>query len=93
MAACCSDWQILDLKDSALKPVAKNGTKEGEESKTVQSNNISVLSWQDNKPVTIAATKSNPVIEEQVSRSSKQYDGSSIPLSVVLYNENMGGVG
>ena len=68
--------------------------KERGESKTVQSNNLTVLVWQDNKPVTIAATNSNPMIEEQVLR--KQRDGSSIPVrypqSVVLYNENMGGV-
>ena len=68
-----------------------NKREEGE-SKTVQSNNLTVSVWQDNKPVTIAATNSNPMIGEQVSR--KQRDGSSIPVRysqcVVLFNENMG---
>ena len=61
----------------------------------MQCNNLTVSVWQDNRPVTIAATNSDPMLEEQVLR--KQWDGSrSIPFksrqSVVLYDKNMGGV-
>ena len=81
---------------SELKPIVKKGMKERGESKTlqsVQSKNLTVSVWQDNKPVTLVATNSNPTMEDRVSR--KQRDGSSIavscPQSIVLYN-NMGGV-
>ena len=44
--------------------------------------------------MTVVATNSDPTVEEQVSR--KQCDGSSLsvscPQSIVLYNNNMGGV-
>ena len=80
-----------------LKPMVKKGMKERGDSKTVQSvqsKNLTVSVWQDNKPVTVVATNSDPTVEEQVSR--KQRDGSSIavscPQSIVLYNTNMGGV-
>ena len=80
-----------------LKPVVKKGMKERGDSKTVQSvrsKNLTVSVWQDNKPVTVVATNSDPTVEEQVSR--KQRDGSSIavscPESVVLYSTNMSGV-
>ena len=50
--------------------------------------------WQDNKVVTIAATNSDPSIEQEVTR--KQKDGTCIairsPQSVALYNKFMGGV-
>ena len=82
---------------SELKPVVKKGMKERGDSKTVQSvqsENLTVSVWQDNKPVTVVATNSDPTVEEQVSR--KQRDGSSLsvscPQSIVLYNNNMGGV-
>ena len=80
-----------------LKPVVKKGMKERGDSKTlqaVQAQNLTVSVWQDNKAVTVAATNSDPTVEEQVSR--KQRDGSRIPescpQSIVLYNRNMGGV-
>ena len=61
---------------------------------TLQSEQCKNLTVSDNKPVTVVATKSDPTVEEQVSR--KQRDGSSIavscPQSIVLYNDNMGGV-
>ena len=76
-----------------LKPVVKKGLKERGESKTFQSCNLTVTAWQHNKTVTLAATNSDPTVEEQVMRKK---DGTSIvvrsPQPVVLYNINMGGV-
>ena len=46
-----------------LKPVAKKGMKERGESKTVQDKNLTVSVWQDNRPVTVAATNSDPTKE------------------------------
>ena len=46
---------------SVLKPVVKKGMKERGDSKTVQSvqsKNLTVSVWQDNKPVTVVATNS-----------------------------------
>ena len=77
-----------------LKPIVKKGMKERGESKTVQHNNLTVSVWQDNRPVTVAATNCDPTEEVQVTR--KKRDGSSVlvrcPLAVVLYNKCMGGV-
>ena len=67
---------------SELKPVVKKGTKDRGDSKTLQSEqckNLTVYVWQDNKPVTVVATNSDPPVEEQVSR--KQRDGPSIAVS------------
>ena len=72
-----------------LKPIAKKGMKERGESKTQQSDNLTVSVCQDNRAVTVAATNSDSTVEEQVSR--KKRDGSSIsvkcPQSIVLYNK------
>ena len=73
--------------------MVKKGLKERGESKTFQSCSLTVTAWQHNKTVTLAATNSDPTVEEQVMRKK---DGTSIvvrsPQSVVLYNRNMGGV-
>ena len=77
-----------------LKPVVKKGLKERGDYKTYQDKNLTVSAWKDNKVVVIAATNSDPTIEEEVTRKKK--DGSTIPVkcpqSVVLYNKIMGGV-
>ena len=77
-----------------LKPVVKKGMKERGESRTVQDNNLTISVWQDNGPVTVAATNSDLTVEAQV--VWKKRDGSTIvvkcPQSVVLYNKYMGGV-
>lgn len=77
-----------------LKPVVKKGMKERGESRTVQDNHLTTSVWQDNRPVTVAATNSDPTVEAQVVR--KKHDGSTIrvrcPQSVVLYNKFVGGV-
>ena len=56
---------------SELKPIVKKGMKERGETKTllsVQSKNVTVSVWQDNKPVTVVATISDTTVEERVSR-------------------------
>ena len=68
--------------------------KERGESKTVQDGNLTITVWQDNRPVTMAATNSDPTEEDQVTR--KKRDGSTVqvgcPQCVVLYNRYMGGL-
>ena len=51
-----------------LKPAVKKGLKERGESKTCQAGNLTVTAWQDNRVVTLAATNSDPTVEEQVMR-------------------------
>ena len=79
---------------SELKEPAKKGFKERGQSRTCQCNNLTVSVWQDNRPVVVAATNSNPTISTNVLRKNK--DGSSTsyhcPNSVTNYNKYMGGV-
>ena len=79
---------------SQLKTPAQKELKEWGESKTYKNGNLTVAVWQDNKHVTIIATKSDPTNTDTVTRKRK--DGSrqsySCPTSVALYNQNMGGV-
>ena len=78
----------------ALKPTAKKGLKERGNSVTYQKSNLTVSVWQDNKPVVVIATNSDPTTTETVPR--KKRDGSvamyECPASVALYNKHMGGV-
>ena len=78
----------------SLKKISKQGMKERGASKTVQYKNLTVSVWQDNQPVTVAATNSDPTVTETVYRRKK--DGSRMlinaPQSVVSYNKCMGGV-
>ena len=77
-----------------LKPLLKKGLKERGESKTCQHKNLTVSVWQDNKPVTVIATDSDPTKKDSVSRKHK--DGTShtysCPPAVSEYNKKMGGV-
>ena len=78
----------------ALKVPAKKGFKERGESKTYQKGNLTVSVWQDNRPVVVIATNSDPTTNEIVTR--KKRDGTSAtypcPMSVAQYNKYMGGV-
>ena len=62
--------------------------RKGGRVKPINTKNLTISAWQDNKTVTVAATNCDPTVCEQVSR--KQKDGTSIPVkcpqSVVLYN-------
>ena len=75
-----------------LKPHVKKGFKERGESRTCQSNNLTVSLWQDNKPVTVIATNSDPTQMDSVSRKHK--DGSShsyqCPPAIAEYNKKNG---
>jgi hypothetical protein len=77
-----------------LKPLVKKGFKERGESRTCQSKNLTVSLWQDNKPVTVIATDSDPTQMDSVSRKHK--DGTShtypCPPAIAEYNKKMGGV-
>ena len=77
---------------SAVEVIGEKG--QGEKSKTCQLKNLTVSVWQDNKPVTIIATDSDPT---QTGRDSRKHkDGSSYsypcPLAVAEYNRKTGGV-
>ena len=77
-----------------LKIVASKGFRERGDSKTMQYKRLTTTVWQDNKPVCIMATNSDPTVGENVKR--KMRDGTSsqfpCPSSVVQYNKFMGGV-
>ena len=94
---------------SDLQPYLKRGLKErgdflvrqctmakgeGWERNRKQSNRLSVSLWQDNQPVLVVSTNSNPSESTQVLR--RQKDGTSVavrcPMSVYLYNKYMSGV-
>ena len=72
----------------------KKGFKERGESKTCQSENLTISLWKDNKPVTVIATDSDPTYMDSVFRKHK--DGSShtypCPPAIAEYNRKMGGV-
>ena len=77
-----------------LKGPAKKGLKERGESKMVQNGHLTVTVWQDNRPVVLIATNSDPTKKETVKR--KKRDGTiatyNCPSSLSLYNRYMGGV-
>ena len=94
---------------SDLQPYLKRGLKErgdflvrqctmakgeGWERNHKQSNRLSVSLWQDNQPVLVVSTNSDPSESTQVQRRHK--DGTSVavrcPMSVYLYNKYMSGV-
>ncbi len=79
---------------AALKVPAKKGFKERGDSTTYQRGNLTLSVWQDNRPVVVIATNSDPTTPETVTR--KQKDGTSTPYpcpsSIALYNRHMGGV-
>ena len=77
-----------------LKPFLKGKQQKLGESVVRQNGNSTVCVWQDNKPVTILATNSDPTKEETVKRKNK--DGTTrevpCPQATRLYNMFMGGV-
>ena len=78
----------------ALRVPAKKGLRDRGDSKTYQRGNLTVCVWQDNCPVVVIATNSDPTTTETVTR--KKRDGTNAtypcPASVALYNRYMGGV-
>lgn len=85
--------QYNTLQQERPSETCCKGLKERGESKSCQEGNLTMTAWQDSKVVTVAATNSNPTVEEQVTRKD---EGTSIaimsPQSVSLYNKFMGGV-
>ena len=77
-----------------MKPHVKKGFKERGESRTCQSNNLTVSLWQDNKTVVVIASDSDPTVMDSVSHRHK--DGSyhiyPCPPAIAEYNKKMGGV-
>lgn len=78
----------------SLKILAKKGLGERGKNKTYQCGQLTATVWQDNKPVPVVATNSDPTTSMEVLRKNK--DGSRVqvpcPQSVALYNKFMGGV-
>ena len=77
-----------------LKVFVKKGLGESGRSKTFQHGHLTATVWQDNQPVAVVATNSDPTISMTVQRRNR--DGSRIsvpcPQSVAMYNMFMGGV-
>ena len=55
---------------------------------------MTVTVWQDNKPVVVASTNSDPTLTQTVTRTQRDGIDKEIPspVSVALYNKYMGGV-
>ena len=77
-----------------LKPHVKRGFKERGESRTCQLKNQTVSLWQDNKPVTVIATDSNPTQMDSVSCKHKDSSSNTYPCppAVAEYNRKIGAV-
>jgi len=64
------------------------------ESRTYQQDNLTISVWQDNRPVVLISTCSDPTTTNSVLRKGR--DGTtatySCPNSLALYNQHMGGV-
>ena len=77
-----------------LKPLLKKGLSERGEYRVRQHENITVSVWQDNRPVVVISTNSDPTVTTTV--QWKMRDGTSrsvsCPQSILLYNKFMGGV-
>ena len=77
-----------------LKPVVKKGLGTRGNNKTYQQGNLTVSVWQDNRPVTLISTNSDPTTTSFVERKNRDGTTStySCPNSLALYNQYMGGV-
>ena len=77
-----------------LKPIAKKGLSGRGESVTRQCDELTVSVWQDNRPVVVIATNSDPTEPSTVNRKLRDGTATTIPCpqSVVSYNKHMGGV-
>lgn len=77
-----------------LKPLVKKGLGQRGEFRVKQDKNLTISLWQDNRPVVVIATNSDPSQTTTVARKGRDGSTSSIPcpLSVNLYNKFMGGV-
>ena len=77
-----------------LKVFVKKGLGERGRSKTFQHSHLTATVWQDNQPVAVVATNSDPTVSMTVQRRNR--DGSRIavpcPQSIAMYNMFMGGV-
>ena len=80
-----------DLAAYVKKGLKKRGDSV---SRTNQGSNIAVSIWQDNRPVVLISSNSDPTCSETVLR--KKRDGTRdkvpCPTSIALYNKYMGGV-
>ena len=79
---------------SSLKPFVKKGLQSRGDHMSTQNGNLSVVLWQDSKPISFASTNTDLKVAKVVNR--KQRDGSTqnvkCPETVTMYNANMGGV-
>ncbi len=77
-----------------LKPLVKRGLPKRGDIQVRQNGNLVVALWQDNKPVVMLSTNSNPSTPCEVKR--RQKDGSCVPVrcptAISMYNQHMGGV-
>ena len=77
-----------------LQTFAKKSLPARGESQIRQRGNLTVSIWQDNRPVVVIATNSDPTVMDSVKHKSRDRTRSSYscPTSVRQYNKCMGGV-
>ena len=80
-----------DLTAYVKKGLKKRGDSV---SRTNQGSNISISIWQDNRPVVLISSNSDPACSETVLRRKRDgtRDKVPCPTSIALYNKDMGGV-
>ena len=88
--------QTVEDSQQFLKPHVKKGFRDRGKSKTVMHNdsNLTVSVWQDNRPVVVIASNSDPTVSTSVTRKNKNKKSQTVscPSAVALYNKCMGGV-
>ena len=77
-----------------LKPLLKKGPGERGDYRVRQHKHLTVALWQDNRPVVVISTNSDPTQPTTVQRKARDGTSSSIrcPASISSYNKFMGGV-
>ena len=70
-----------------LKPHVKKGFRDRGESKTVMHNdsNLTVSVWQDNRPVVVIASNSDPAVSTSVTGKNKTEQAKPYPVQVQLH--------
>jgi len=77
-----------------LKPLVKKGPGEQGDYRVRQHKHLTVALWQDNRPVVVISTNSDPTQPTTVQQKARDGTSSSIrcPASISSYNKFMGGV-
>lgn len=86
--------RLLDDPLMSKSELAKHGRGFSQE-KTLEDNSVTVVAWNDNRPVTLASNfigVEKKVTVDRWSKKKKQFESVECPAIVQFYNKTMGGV-